>query len=97
MSGKGKADYGTDFRTVATWQALHQVLTDVQLQSYVFHFMQAVWPKIQELGRHIVYNQKTSTYDFCCRLMTIPFLPAAYIHSLFATIETKSQLHKNKH
>jgi len=34
----------------ATWQALYQVLPDVQLRGCVFHFTQAVWRKIQELG-----------------------------------------------
>ena len=33
------------------------------------------------------YNKKPSTYDFCRRLMTLPFLPTAYILSVFATIE----------
>ena len=33
------------------------------------------------------YNRKTRTYDFCCGLMAILFLPAAYIPSRFATIE----------
>jgi len=59
----------------------------MQLRGCVFHFTRAVWCKMQELGMQIVYNRKTRTYDFCRRLLALPFLPAPYIPTLFATIE----------
>ena len=68
----------------ATWQQLHQVLPDVQLRGCVFHFTQAVWCKIQELGmqKHTIGKPVPTT-----SAVDVPFLSAAYILSLFAKIK----------
>ncbi len=63
----------------AMWRAVAQVLPHVQMLGCVFHFTQAVWRKIQALGLQESYYRKNATYDFCKKLVALPFLPKEYI------------------
>ncbi|XP_031553270.1 uncharacterized protein LOC116290391 [Actinia tenebrosa] len=47
----------------------------------VFHWSQAVWRKVQELGLTLPYEN-----DFIRKLLALPFLPATEIERVFNTL-----------
>lgn len=68
------------------WQAVRSLFRNVSLHGCVFHFTQAVWRHIQQLGLQAAYHRRSSTFEFCRRLMALPFLPAEYIPTQFEAI-----------
>ena len=48
-----------------------------------FHFTQAVWRKLQEVGLQNAFYKKETTYKFCKTLMALAYLPAAHIKAQF--------------
>ena len=60
----------------AVWVALKTVLPSVSLKGCLFHWNQAIWCKIQQLGLVTSYLKKDSAYKFCRRVMALPFLPS---------------------
>jgi len=48
----------------ALWQALATELPDVLLKGCTFHFSQAIWRKVQELGLQLAYADRRRTHSF---------------------------------
>ena len=48
----------------ALWLALAQELSDVVVKGCTFHFCQAVWRKVQELGLQTAYTNLRRTHSF---------------------------------
>ena len=67
----------------ATWNAISSVLQDVSMMGCCFHWTQAVWGKIQEVGLQRDYMQDNATYKILRKLMCLPFLPAEHIIPAF--------------
>ena len=74
----------------ATWKALREVLPDVSLQGCVFHWTQAVWCKVQEIGLQAAYINDDATMKFVRRLLALPFLPYEHITSMFSKLEERA-------
>ena len=70
----------------AVWIATKNVFPTVSLHGCLFHWNQAIYRKIQELGMQAAYHEKRDVFIFCRRLMALPFLPAAYIPRVFSDI-----------
>lgn len=68
------------------WAALRQTLPNVQLRGCHFHWTQAIWRKVQELGLAVSYQKDAKTQKFIRRLFCLPFLPAEHIKPVFDTI-----------
>ena len=68
------------------WQAVRKV-TDteepVKLKGCLFHWTQAVYLKVQELGLVPAYKKKASTYQLIKMLFDLPLLPANQIQPAF--------------
>ena len=71
----------------ATWTALRKVLPSVSLRGCLFHWNQAIWRYIQQLGLVNSYMKKNSAYKFCRRVMAFPFLPAESIYPMFCSLK----------
>ncbi|XP_067036373.1 uncharacterized protein [Acropora muricata] len=67
----------------ALWTVLRQLLPDVSLQGCLFHWTQALWRKVQELGLEPAYRTDSPTYKYIRKLMALPFLPEAEITPMF--------------
>ena len=59
----------------AMWRAATVVFTQTRLFGCNFHWTQAVWRKIQELGLQAAYRDDDATQRFCRKVMALPFLP----------------------
>ena len=67
-----------DFET-ALWNVFRDLLPNVSLKGCLFHWTQALWRKVQELGLEPPYRTASRTYKYIRKLMALPFLPAARI------------------
>ena len=80
-----------DFEVVV-WNAMKDVFPDVQLCGCGFHWSQALWWHIQDLGLASSYMENGMTHKFLWRLFSFPCLPACAIPLTFAAIESLPNL-----
>jgi len=59
----------------AMWRAATAVFTQTRLFGCNFHWTQAVWRLVQELGLQVAYRDDDATQRFCRKVMALPFLP----------------------
>ncbi|XP_068680633.1 uncharacterized protein [Montipora foliosa] len=67
----------------ALWTVLRQWLPDISLQGCLFHWTQALWRKVQEVGLEPTYCADSPTYKYIQKVMALPFLPEADIPPMF--------------
>ncbi|MPC35670.1 hypothetical protein E2C01_029100 [Portunus trituberculatus] len=67
----------------AIWKVLPEFLPDTQIKGCVFHWTQAIWRKIQEVGLQHGYTHNDGTYKYLCRVMALPFLPEEEIIPIY--------------
>ncbi|XP_041364761.1 uncharacterized protein LOC121380077 [Gigantopelta aegis] len=68
------------------WQAIREVFSDVDVKGCVFHWTQAVWCHIQELGLVTSYRKREAVHSYIRQLMALPFLPSAHIVETFTVL-----------
>ena len=71
----------------ALWRAVEQVFYDAQIQGFVFHWTQAIWRKVQDLGLTTVYKSDDAVYKYIKQLMALPFLPHEHIQPMFCLLK----------
>jgi len=52
------AAFTVDYLEAAIWNALRNKLPDATIKGCMFHFRQAIWPKIQDIGLQRAYCEK---------------------------------------
>ena len=65
------------------WQAFHRVLPDAEIKECLFHWTQALWREVQQLGLQTAYTDDKAINSFITRLMALPFLPYETIATMF--------------
>lgn len=73
----------------ALWAAVKSVM-DVIVMGCVFHWTQAIWRKVQDLGLTHVYTADEGTFSYIRRLMALPFIPFQEIPAVFQTLAVEA-------
>lgn len=76
----------TDFER-ALWKAVASVMAWVGHRGCGFHWGQAVWRKIAEVGLQTAYQSDDAVYRYLRKLLALPFLPADSITTVFGQLE----------
>ncbi|MPC69820.1 hypothetical protein E2C01_064051 [Portunus trituberculatus] len=67
----------------ALWKVLPEFLLHANIKGCGFHWTQAIWRKIQEVGLQHAYTPDEATYKYLRKLMALPFLPEGEIPLMF--------------
>ena len=71
------------------WQGLRGVFPDVAIHGCSFHWAQAVYRKVQELGLGPAYSRAGMTQKVVRRLLSLPFLPHEHMKPAFDMLREK--------
>jgi hypothetical protein len=74
----------------AAWLAVREVFPTVSIKGCVFHWTQAVWRQVQDLGLKAAYSQRSGFFKFIRQLLALPFLPAAHIQPTFEVLSRRA-------
>jgi len=76
----------TDFEP-AIWRAAMQVFPDVTMNGCSFHWGQAVWRKVQDLGLAVAYRGSGPVHEYIKLLFALPYIPEEHIKPAFNRIK----------
>ena len=66
----------SDFEA-AVLNAVRRVLPQVDMRGCAFHWGQAVWRKVQDLGLQRAYHNDEEFHFYCRQVLALPCLPRA--------------------
>ncbi|XP_033759427.1 uncharacterized protein LOC117341641 [Pecten maximus] len=72
------------------WQAIRRRFHDVKIQGCAFHWTQAVYRKVQELGLKKAYEEHGKVYCFLSEVMALHFLPREHIFVAFDSLREEA-------
>ncbi|XP_060573275.1 uncharacterized protein LOC132731165 [Ruditapes philippinarum] len=72
------------------WQGLRDVFEDPHIKGCAFHFGQALFRKVQELGLQTAYSEQNDVYQLLRKTFSLPLLPADDIRPAFQYLKSKS-------
>ena len=70
--------------------AIPLVFPGVTILGCYFHWAQAVWRKVQELGLQVAYNNDNNTHKYIQKLLSLPYLPTEHINRVFRALQQKA-------
>lgn len=79
---------------VAMWQACSSVFPSSRLHGCFFHFSQALWRKVQEIGLASEYNNDPTIKRLLRHLFGLPFLPIGHIPRAFRLLSASANTGK---
>ena len=74
----------------AMWQAVAEVFPTVTRLGCFFHWSQAIWYKVQELGLQPASMSDENTHTYIRKLLSLPYLPAEHIAPIFEKLQKKA-------
>ena len=74
----------------AMWQAAAKVFPTVARLGCFFHWSQAIWRKVQELGLQRAYTSDEKSHAYIRKLLSLPYLPCEHIGPIFRRLQEKA-------
>lgn len=71
------------------WKALRSVFDDPVIHGCAYHFTQALWRKVQELGLQTLYCKRDNVYKIVKKVLALQFLPHEDIREAFHELSGK--------
>ena len=71
------------------WKALRSVFNDPVIHGCAYHFTQALWRKVQELGLQTLYCKRDKVYKIVKQVLALQFLPHEDIREAFHELSNK--------
>ena len=68
------------------WKAIPEVFGDVKILGCNFHWGQAVWRHVQQLGLQVSYNNDEGTRKFIRKVLALPYLPHEHIPEMYTRL-----------
>ena len=95
---KTKEILGVSFRLMeilidfeaSVWRAIPEIFPEVEIRGCIFHWGQAVWRKIQELGLQSPYTNDVDIHKYLRKLLSLPYVPAQNIDELLIRFYRKA-------
>ena len=78
----------------AIWRASQKIFENVENRGCTFHWSQAVWRIIQNVGLSSQHKDDNATHKLCRRLMALPLLPADHIRDVFSILRVHANTSK---
>ena len=74
------------------WRAIALAFPDrdIDIRGCTFHWTQAIWRKVQELGLQPSYMAKDVVFKFVKQIMALPFLPHNHIEPMFERLQAQA-------
>ena len=70
------------------WRAASEVFgSDIELRGCLFHWNQALFRKIQDVGLQKAFHTNRVVNSYCKLVMVLPFLPAEWIEPVFQQLK----------
>ncbi|XP_078320426.1 uncharacterized protein LOC144621355 [Crassostrea virginica] len=74
---------------LGAWNAISLFFPTAHIKECAFHWSQAVWRKIKELGLVVTYLRREATHRYLKQIMALPFLPAQDIPAAFQQLRDR--------
>ncbi|XP_041350034.1 uncharacterized protein LOC121369182 isoform X2 [Gigantopelta aegis] len=84
-------EFVADFET-GMWKGIREVYPGLPIKGCCFHWNQAVWRKVQELGLAQQYLNDDGTCKFIKKIFALPFLPAEHVEAAFDGLRRATQV-----
>ena len=82
--------YDCSYIFSAAWLAVRYVFPGVSVKGCVFHWTQAVWRQVQDIGLKPAYSQRSSVYNYIRQLLALPSLPHNHIEPTFVQLQQRA-------
>jgi hypothetical protein len=82
-------EFVVDFEA-AIWAALRSVFDELVIKGYAFHWGQALWRKVQEVGLQAAYTRRDDVFKLLRKVFALPYLPPTDIPDAFQKLRQKA-------
>jgi len=76
---------------LAMWEAVRETLPAVHLHGCMFHWAQAIYRQMSQLGLQTAYREHGTVHSVMKKLLALPYLPRRHIPEAFQNIREQAE------